>query len=103
MLEKVPARNYVFRQGDPSNDKFYIIMQGSISVIVKHDKNVFNQEYFDRFGFDPATLHKKQRNSNLAGRRESKIIRGSNIDEMHVLALRPSVPVVSKPSNFSKR
>lgn len=106
MLERIPAKTYVFRQGDPSNDKFYIIMQGSISVIVKHDKNVFNQEYFEQFGIESANalLSKRTRQSGVSGRRESKFVRGSKIEEIQALSVRPSIPNSSKPiTNFSKK
>jgi hypothetical protein len=32
------------QEGDESNDKMYIIFKGSASVIVRKDKNVFEQE-----------------------------------------------------------
>ena len=42
--EYVPAGKYVFKEGDASNDKFYIILSGKISVILKSDANVFMNE-----------------------------------------------------------
>jgi CRP-like cAMP-binding protein len=39
--EYLVAGNYVFKEGDPSNDKYYVIIRGKVSVIVKKDRNVF--------------------------------------------------------------
>lgn len=42
--ESIAAGDYVFREGDPSNDKLYIILSGTVSLILKNDRNVFVQE-----------------------------------------------------------
>lgn len=42
--ETLPAGHYVFKEGDPSNDKFYIILSGRVSVVLKSDSNVFMSE-----------------------------------------------------------
>ena len=42
--EKISKGNYVFREGDPSNNKFYVILSGVISIIFKNNTNVFIEE-----------------------------------------------------------
>lgn len=42
--ESIPAGNYIFKEGDSSNDKFYIILSGRVSVVLKSDPNVFMEE-----------------------------------------------------------
>lgn len=42
--ESVSAGQYIFKEGDPSNDKFYIILSGVVSVVLKSDSNVFMEE-----------------------------------------------------------
>lgn len=42
--EYLPAGNIVFREGDPSNDKFYVILKGNVTVVKRHDGNVFVEQ-----------------------------------------------------------
>jgi CRP-like cAMP-binding protein len=42
--EKFPEQTAVFLEGDKSNDKFYVILRGSVSVLLAKRKNIFKQE-----------------------------------------------------------
>lgn len=42
--EYIPAATCIFKEGDVSNDKFYVIIKGSISIVKKVDRNVFQAE-----------------------------------------------------------
>jgi len=46
----------IFKENDVSNDKFYVIIKGSVSIVKKKDNNVFQQENEKRNGSKPATL-----------------------------------------------
>ena len=41
--EKIPAATWIMREGDISNDKFYIVLTGSVSVI-RNNKNIYTEE-----------------------------------------------------------
>lgn len=41
--EKIPAGTWIMRQGDISNDKFYIVLSGSVSIIL-NNKNIYTEE-----------------------------------------------------------
>ena len=41
--EYIPAGTYVFKEGDLSNDKYYVLLRGTVSVIRRKDHNVFYQ------------------------------------------------------------
>jgi len=41
--EYIPAGEYIFKEGDYSNEKYYVILKGSVSIIKKKDRNVFYQ------------------------------------------------------------
>jgi len=40
-LENFQVLSPIIEQGEPSNNKLYIIIQGSVSIIVKKDTNVY--------------------------------------------------------------
>lgn len=42
--EYYPAGTCIFEEGDLSNDKFYVILKGSVSIVKRIDKNVFVKE-----------------------------------------------------------
>ena len=42
--ETIEKGTYVMKEGDPSNDKFYIILSGKASVIFKKEVNVYAQQ-----------------------------------------------------------
>ena len=74
--EFVPAGQFVFCEGDLSNDKFYIVLSGTVSVILKSDPNVFMKENIVQSFLTKRIMHqieqleqedteKKQRPQNL--------------------------------------
>ena len=42
--ERISAGQYIFQEGDLSNDKLYIILSGTVSIIFQKDRNVFIKE-----------------------------------------------------------
>jgi len=40
----LPAGRIVFKEGDLSNDKFYVILKGNVTVVKRHDGNVFVEQ-----------------------------------------------------------
>ena len=42
--EALPAVTRIFKEGELSNDKFYVILKGTVSVVKKRDVNIFQEE-----------------------------------------------------------
>ena len=42
--EHYEKSNFIFREGDKSNDKFYVIIKGTVSILLSNDSNIFIQE-----------------------------------------------------------
>ena len=42
--ENVQAGNYIFQEGDLSNNKLYIVLSGRVNIIFQKDRNVFFEE-----------------------------------------------------------
>lgn len=61
--ETIGAGQYVFKEGDSSNDKFYIILTGRASVILKSDPNVFVGENLEQCS--PTRNNSKSSNKDL--------------------------------------
>jgi len=43
--ERLPMGRFVFKQGDPSNNKFYVIISGEVAVIVKQEIGNWGQKF----------------------------------------------------------
>lgn len=46
--EKVGPGEWIMEEGDVSNDKFYIILSGSVSIVLKN-RNVYADENIEEF------------------------------------------------------
>ena len=44
-LEECPAQTIIFKENDPSNNKMYIIQDGSVTILKEEQKNVFEDDY----------------------------------------------------------
>lgn len=64
--EQISGSNYVFEEGDQSNNKLYIVLTGSVSVILNEDKNVFIEENLNNDAGDEECNQATQEREELA-------------------------------------
>lgn len=71
----MPAGSIVFREGDPSNDKFYVLLKGTVTVVKRKDFNVFvaqNRKLHKKLTTAPQKVMTYNTTKNIDGDEESK-------------------------------